>query len=83
MVLGMLGQNAQPIGQQILAFPKATRRARNRQAQTAELLTSSPYTNVLNEKVAYVERKRWGVTKRSKRESKGERRSTREGKRYD
>ena len=45
MVVGMLGQDAQPIGQQILAFspiPKAAPRARDRQAQIAELSTSSP-----------------------------------------
>ena len=54
MVVGMLGQDAQPIGQQIPAFspiPKGAPRARNRQAQTAELLTSSLY------KMRYL--KRW------------------------
>ena len=86
MVVGMLGQDAQPIGQQILAFapiPKAARRARNRQTQIAELLTSSPYKNALIEKVALRGRDGEGVTMRSKKESKRERRSKREGKRYD
>ena len=46
MIVGMLIQDAQPIAQQIRAFspiPKAAPRAGNRQAQIAELSTSSPY----------------------------------------
>ena len=68
MVVGMLGQDAHPIGQQILAFsliPKDALRARNRQAQIAEILNSSPYKNVLIEKVALRVKYREGVTKRS------------------
>ena len=55
MVVGMLNQDAQPIGQQILAFspiPKVAPQARDRQVQIAEQLTTSPYKNVLIEKVA-------------------------------
>ena len=55
MVVGILGQDTQPVGQQLLAFssiPKAARWTRNRHAQTAELLTSSSYKNVLIENVA-------------------------------
>ena len=45
MAVGMVGQDAQPIGQQSLVFspiPKAAPRVRNRQAQIAEFLTSCP-----------------------------------------
>ena len=51
MIVGMLGKDAQPIGQQILAIspiPKAAPRARNRQAQIVELLTSSLYKKCVN-----------------------------------